>query len=129
MACSRCTAPSLNPEARFCSRCSDPLPVYRTGIGKTATVAQWLAAPFVLIGRALAYPIKLKRERIRWLTEASGPDSPINDVPGLSDGARRVYAYLASVNPALRIVALSHPDDCASHRSVGAQGTRGDQRA
>jgi len=53
--------------------------------------------PFALFGRVLAWPIRRRRERIRWLTEASGPDSPINDFPGLSDGAKRVYAYLASV--------------------------------
>ena len=97
MACPRCDAAPLNPEARFCSKCGNPLPVRRTGIGKAASLAHWLAAPFVLIGRVLAYPIKLRQERIRWLTKASGPDSPINDVPRLSDGAKRVYAYLASV--------------------------------
>jgi hypothetical protein len=53
--------------------------------------------PFILIGRAIAYPIRLRQERIRWLTEASGPDSPINRVSGISDGAKRVYAYLADV--------------------------------
>jgi len=42
-------------------------------------------------------PIKLRQERSRWLTEASGLNSPINDVHGLSDEANRVYAYLASV--------------------------------
>jgi hypothetical protein len=53
--------------------------------------------PFILIGRALAYPVRLRQERIRWLTAASGPQSPINQVPGLSVGASRVYGYLASV--------------------------------
>src|SRR5262249_25438596 len=31
------------------------------------------------------------------LTEASGPDSPINDIGSLSDAAKRVYSYPASV--------------------------------
>ncbi len=56
-----------------------------------------IAAPFLFIARMLAYPIKLRKERIRWLKEASGPDSPINEIPSLSDNAKRVYAYLADV--------------------------------
>jgi hypothetical protein len=94
MICAQCANETLNPEAHFCSKCGTPLPSRR------ATVAHWVhwvAAPFILIGRLLAYPIKLRKERIRWLTKASGPDSPVNDVPRLSDNAKRVYAYLADV--------------------------------
>lgn len=38
-----------------------------------------------------------RKKRIRWLTEASSSNSPINDVHGLSDELKRMYAYLASV--------------------------------
>ena len=91
MICNQCASETLNPEARFCSKCGTPLPSRR------ATVAHWVAAPFLLIGRVLSYPIRLRKERIRWLTEASDPDSPINHVPRLTDNAKRVYAYLADV--------------------------------
>lgn len=60
-------------------------------------VVRLLVLPLALVGRALSYPIRLRQERIRWLTEASGPTPPINEVHGLSDGAKRVYSYLASV--------------------------------
>jgi hypothetical protein len=73
MTCVRCGAETLNRAARFCSKCGTPLPARR------ANIAHWVVAPFLLIGRLLAYPIKAQKERIRWLTEASGPDSPIND--------------------------------------------------
>ena len=52
--------------------------------------------PVRLLGRAIAYPIRKRRER-SVVTEASGGASPINDVTGLSDGAKRVYVYLADV--------------------------------
>lgn len=51
----------------------------------------------VRIRRVLAWPFKRRRARIQWLTEASGPHSPIEDVPGLSEPAKKVYKYLASV--------------------------------
>jgi hypothetical protein len=44
---------------------------------------------FGLARRALAYPIRKRRDRVRWLTEASNPGS--NVILGLSDGAKRVY--------------------------------------
>ena len=91
MICAQCAAETLNPKARFCSKCGTPLSPRR------ATVARWFAAPFLLIGHVLACPIRHRQERIRWLTEASDPWSPINDVPRLSDNAKRVYAYLANV--------------------------------
>ena len=68
-----------------------------TMVKASVLVGRVIVAPFVLLGSALAYPVKLRLERSRWLSEASGPDSPINGVAGLSDGAKRVYAYLASV--------------------------------
>jgi hypothetical protein len=91
MICAQCTNETLNPEARFCSKCGAAFPSHG------AIVAHWVAAPFLLIARVLAYPFNLRKEHIRWLKEASGPDSPINDVPRLSDDAKRVYAYLADV--------------------------------
>jgi hypothetical protein len=91
MICAQCSNETLNREARFCSKCGGPFPARRAG------VAHWIAAPFVLIGRLLAYPIKLRGEHIRWLAEASGPDSAINHVPRLSENAKRVYVYLADV--------------------------------
>jgi predicted transcriptional regulator len=74
-------------------RCSAP----ERQAPKVLSAVRFLALPLILAGRALAYPIKLRQERSRWLTEASGLNSPINDVHGLSDEANRVYAYLASV--------------------------------
>lgn len=66
--------------------------------GATLLVALRIAlVPISLLGRLLALPIRRHRERIRLLEEASGPDSPINQVQGLSDGSKRVYRYLASV--------------------------------
>lgn len=59
--------------------------------------ARVLALPLAVIGRAIAYPIRSRQERARWLTEASGAQSPVNYVLGLSDGAKRVYRYLADV--------------------------------
>ena len=56
-----------------------------------------LVIPFALVVRALSYPIRLRQERIRWLKEASEPSSPINELHGLSESAKRVYSYLASV--------------------------------
>jgi len=93
--CARCAAKPSNPDARFCSKCGSTL----TRPHWIATSIRLLALPLILVGRALTYPIKLRRERTRWLTEASrsSPDSPVNQVPGLSPGARRVYSYLASV--------------------------------
>ncbi len=97
MTCPRCAAESLNAAARFCTKCGAVLTTPEPSAPKRAGVAHWIAFPFVLLGRALSYPIRKRQERIQWLTEASGPDSPIKQVPGLSDGAKRVYAYLASV--------------------------------
>jgi hypothetical protein len=66
-------------------------------MSKAAAVGRAILIPFALLGSALVWPIRKRQERIRWLTEASGPDSPINDVRGLGDEAKRVYTYLASV--------------------------------
>jgi Helix-turn-helix domain len=94
MTCPRCATGPLSAEAQFCRKCGAALP----GRPHKVVRAVWLLVlPLALVGRALSYPIRLRQERIRWLIEASGPASPINDIPGLSDGAKRVYAYLASV--------------------------------
>ena len=96
MTCPNCGAvvtPSGN--ARFCSKCGTPLA--RTKSRPSLVAIRLLALPFVLIGRILAYPIRLRRKRVRWLTEAGSPNASISHVPGLSEGAKRVYSYLASV--------------------------------
>jgi hypothetical protein len=95
MVCPSCATEQLSPEARFCTKCGGPLP--SAGPRKFLGVVRFLALPLILVARALAYPIRLRQERIRWLTEANGPNSPIDDVQTLSDEAKRVYAYLATV--------------------------------
>ncbi|MFI5351353.1 MAG: BRCT domain-containing protein [Candidatus Binatales bacterium] len=60
-------------------------------------VGRLIVVLFALLTRVLTWPIRKRRERTNWLNDASGPESPINSVPGLSDDAKRVYAYLASV--------------------------------
>jgi hypothetical protein len=66
--CGSCRAEIQNPLARFCSKCDGALAA-RSHCAVTSI--RLLALPFILVARALAYPIKLRRERIRWLTEAS----------------------------------------------------------
>lgn len=94
MRCPHCATEPLSPEAQFCRKCAAAL---ASRPHKVVRAVRLLVLPLALVGRALSYPIRLRRERTRWLIEASGPASPINDIPGLSDGAKRVYAYLASV--------------------------------
>jgi predicted transcriptional regulator len=97
MVCPLCATELLSPEARFCTKCGAPLPRRAAGLIKAASFGRAILLPLALVGRALAWPIRKRQERIRWRTKASGPNSPINDVHGLSDEAKRVYAYLASV--------------------------------
>lgn len=97
MICPQCAAEPQTPNARFCTKCGGALAGLTRERSNAAVVGRVVAFPFVLIGRALLYPLRRRRERIRWLTEASGPDSPINAVPNLSGDAKRVYTYLASV--------------------------------
>lgn len=94
MGCSHCATEPLSAEAHYCRKCGAGLPSRQHQVVRAVRL---LVLPLALVGRALAYPIRLRQERIRWLTEASGPTSPINEVHGLSDGAKRVYSYLASV--------------------------------
>lgn len=95
MACSRCGAVPLDSQARFCTKCG------ATFEHAASPRRTWLWERFksfsLARGRTLTWPLKKRGERIRWLSEASSPDSPINAVPGLSDAAKRVYSYLASV--------------------------------
>jgi len=105
MVCPSCATEQLSPEARFCTKCGGPLP--SAGPRKFLGVVRFLALPLILVSRPLAYPIRLRQERIRWLTETNGPNSPVDDVQGLSDEAKRVYAYLATVT--LRSTALLTP--------------------
>jgi zinc-ribbon domain len=93
MGCPACGATIHNPEARFCTKCGTELAVRETITSRRARLSHWIALPFLLLGRALYYPIQRHQERIRWLTEASGPSSPINAVPRLSEGAKQVYTY------------------------------------
>ena len=95
MTCGRCGIKPSSPGARFCSKCGGELSSVRRHW--SLTTVRVLVFPLVLVGRALTYPMRRRRERIRWLTEASSADSPVNHVPGLSDGAKRVYVYLADV--------------------------------
>jgi hypothetical protein len=83
--CGSCRAEIQNPLARFCSKCGG---VRAARSHWAVTSIRLLAFPLVLVGRALAYPIRRRRERIRWLKDASGPHSPINQVPGLRALAR-----------------------------------------
>lgn len=94
MTCPHCAAKPTSSSARFCTRCGATL---KRRAGAPVLVGRLAVLPFVLLGRAMAWPIRRRRERRRWLTEASGPDSPINSVAGLSPEAKRVYTYLASV--------------------------------
>ncbi len=90
--CARCGAEPSSQEARFCPKCGGALATKRR-----VSLIRLAAFPVILIGRILSYPVRRRRERIRWLTEASGSGSPIHAVPRLSDGAKRVYTYLAGV--------------------------------
>jgi predicted transcriptional regulator len=92
--CPHCATEPLSAEAHFCRKCGAAL---TSRPHKVVRAFRLLVLPFALVGRVLWYPVRLRQERIRWLTEASGPASPINEVHGLSDGAKRVYSYLASV--------------------------------
>jgi hypothetical protein len=119
MPCPSCGAEPLNQDARFCSKCGAGLPTRRS---KAVIIVRLIAFPFVLFLRVLAWPIERRRERLRWLSEASGPDSPINRVPGLSDGAKRVYTYLASVTLRFgsshsRIRTIAHAARLSEHRA------------
>jgi hypothetical protein len=99
MACPTCGAELFSEDAQFCTKCGHALYAREAGVSRVSRVLRLLALPFIVIVRAVAYPIRKQRERIRSLQEATGPDSPINRVLGLSDGARRVYSYLADINP------------------------------
>jgi hypothetical protein len=93
--CAQCGPEPLSGEARFCSKCGKPVATLEPERPTSISIGRFIGASFTVLGRALAYPVKKRQERIRWLTEASGPGSPIENVSGLSEGAKRVYAYLA----------------------------------
>lgn len=119
-ACSHCGAQPSSEEARFCPKCGNALATKRQ-----ISVVRLAAFPLILIGRALSYPIRRRRERIRWLTEASGRDSPINTVPRLSDGAKRVYRYLADLTLRFgsshsRIRTIAHVAGLSEHKARAA---------
>jgi hypothetical protein len=120
MVCPSCATEQLSPEARFCTKCGGPLP--SAGPRKFLGVVRFLALPLILVSRPLAYPIRLRQERIRWLTETNGPNSPVDDVQGLSDEAKRVYAYLATVT--LRSTALLTPRPHSLRKSPSSHNTK-----
>jgi len=98
MTCPLCGSKPLNPkEARYCTNCGVVLSIRASGASKAIRTLRLLALPFIVVARAVAYPIRKRRERIRWLREANESDSPINRVAGLSDGAKSVYSFLAGV--------------------------------
>ena len=118
--CARCGSEPSSEEARFCSKCGDALPTKQT-----ISVVRLAIFPLIVIGRVLAYPMRRRRERIRWLTEASGTDSPVNHVPGLSDDAKSVYIYLADVTLRFgsshsRIRTIAHVAGLSEHKTRAA---------
>ncbi len=128
MICPSCAAKSSSSSARFCARCGATLSTNAAPRG-TSGAGRWLVLPFILIGRAIAYPIKLWQERQRRLSEACGPDSAINYVPGISHNARRVYRYLADVT--LRfgsshscVRTIAHVAGLSEHKARDAIGER-----
>src|ERR1700751_4524303 len=92
MICQSCSAGVLNSEARFCTKCGLAL-----SAPKPAHLWLWIRSFGWLLGDVLTWPLRHRQERIRWLTEASGPETTIYAVPGLSDDAKGVYRYLADV--------------------------------
>lgn len=69
MACPNCATEPLSSEALFCTRCGAPL----AKMSKAAAVGRAILLPLALLGSALAWPIRKRRERIRRLTEAATP--------------------------------------------------------
>jgi hypothetical protein len=135
MGCPHCATEQLSHEARFCARCGAALPRRAAGLLKAASLGRAILLPLALVRRALAWPIRKRQERIRWLTDASGPNSPINDANGLSDEAKRVYACLASVtlrcgssHSRVRTVAKAAGAGAGEHRG-GAPSTTGPLKA
>lgn len=94
MKCARCNADGYSTEAAWCTKCGSPLQA-SPAIGRRLIRAALV--PFGIIGQILTAPVRARQERLKWLAEAAGPDSPIHQVPGLSDTAKRVYVYLADV--------------------------------
>lgn len=94
MKCARCNAEGYSTAAAWCTKCGSPLGAKQT-IGHRLIRAAFI--PFRIIAQILAAPVRARRERLKWLAEADGPDSPIHQVPGLSDTAKRAYMYLADV--------------------------------
>jgi helix-turn-helix protein len=91
----RCEAEPACASARFCTKCGAAL--------KSVDAV----AP---------------NSRRRWLASASGPDSPIDHVAGLSDDARRVYRYLADVTLRFgsshsRIATIAHVAGLSEHKA------------
>ena len=108
MRCPHCATEPLSPEAQFCRKCAAAL---ASRPHKVVRAVRLLVLPLALVGRALSYPIRLRRERTRWLIEASGPASPINDIPGLSDGAS---AYMPTWRASLCVSGRPTPKSAPS---------------
>jgi zinc ribbon protein/helix-turn-helix protein len=105
MACPKCAAEIFSDSARFCTKCGSSLfaapitepPKDAHTAGFARLLLRALVLPFILVWRVASWWIEAREARIRWLAEAAGPESPIMHVHGLSDGAKRVYKYLADV--------------------------------
>lgn len=95
MRCAQCEVDGYSASARWCTKCGARFE--DAGRASWRQIARVALFPFALAGRILSAPVRFRRERRRWLLEASGPDSPIEQVPGLSDRAKKVYRYLADV--------------------------------
>ena len=118
-------------DARFCTRCGLAIAPASTS---RPSLLRLPALPFRrMFGWVLAYSMRMRRERIKWLTQASGAASPINHVQGLSEGAKRVYAYLTEVTlrfgsahsrvPTIaRVVGLSEKKARAAIRELERRG-------
>ena len=94
MFCSDCNTESLILEARFCRKCGAALPTNGAPKGDNRA-ARWLALPFILIGRAIAYLSSFGRSG-----DAGSPRRAARirqSTLGLSGNAKRVYRYLAGV--------------------------------
>lgn len=121
MACPKCAAEIFSDSSRFCTKCGSSLlaalitepPKNAHTAGFAGLLLRALVMPFILVWRAASWWIEAREARIQWLVDAAGPDSPIMHVHGLSDGAKRVYTYLADVTYrfggcAPKIVTIGH---------------------
>jgi len=94
VSCLHCAIEPLSAEAQFCRKCGATL---TSRPRKVAYAIRLLVLPIAFVGRAPWYPVRLRQERIRWLTE--GEWARLSDQRHWQPQrrAKRVYSYLASV--------------------------------